>query len=192
MHNQIKINADAFSSGQLGSKIWLCDELEKISLPSKLNIYIYGGWYGILSLLLLSRNTLSINSVRSFDIDPSCQPVADLINENWVWREWQFKAFTDDCNLLDINTDKYGEKPNLIINTSAEHMGSLQWFQNLPSGMTVAIQSNDMHHDNHPAGNSDLSDFNSTYPMQQTLFLDQLEFDYTTWKFSRFMKIGIK
>jgi hypothetical protein len=79
-------NKDAFSSGQIGSKIWLCEKLEKLNWSSDLT-YIYGGWYGITAFLLLSRGKFNVSKIRSLDIDPSCEPIADMINENWVWQE---------------------------------------------------------------------------------------------------------
>lgn len=187
----ISVDVDAFSSGQIESKKWLCDVLENIDYPSPLTVWIYGGWYGILSFMLLSRNALKIHKIRSFDIDPKCESIADKINENWVWRDWQFKASTQDCNILDIQSKEFGDIPNLVINTSAEHMSSMTWFENLPKGIMVIVQSNDMTHDDHEPGNSSLADFDKTYPMSQVLFLNQLEFDYKVWKFNRFMKIGI-
>ena len=40
------INKDAFSNGQMDSKLWLCRELENLGWDSKLT-RIYAGWYGI-------------------------------------------------------------------------------------------------------------------------------------------------
>ena len=96
----MNIDKDAFSSGQIGSKIWLCEELEKIGWQSDFT-YIYGGWHGITAFLLLSRGIFNVNRIRSIDIDPSAEPIADMINENWVWQEWKFKSFTNDCNNFD-------------------------------------------------------------------------------------------
>lgn len=193
MHNKtIPIDVDAFSSGQIASKMWLCDELEKLALPEPLNIWVYGGWHGVMSFLLLSRNNIDIHTIRSFDIDPNCHLVADALNENWVWQQWKFKAFTADCNAIDLPTVIYGPIPNLIINTSTEHMHSMQWYDKIPTGMITVLQSNNMQHDHHDPGNCNLDDFDKTYPMQNTKFLGQLNFDYATWNFSRYMKIGIK
>jgi hypothetical protein len=86
---------DAFSSGQIGSKLWLCEESEKC-FETIDTIWIYGGWYGLTAFLLKSRNKINIGKIRSFDIDPSCESTADLINENWVYSDWQFKATTKD------------------------------------------------------------------------------------------------
>ena len=53
MPDHIYINSEAFSSGQISSKLWLCEQLENIPFDKPQIIWIYGGWYGILSFLLL-------------------------------------------------------------------------------------------------------------------------------------------
>lgn len=191
MHKELKINPDAFSSGQVGSKIWLCEKIESLSFSDNVTIWIYGGWYGITGLLLLTRNLVPINKVRSFDIDPSCQTIADSINENWVWRDWKFKAFTADCNSLDPASDMYGPAPDLIINTSVEHMGDKAWFNRLPAGIMVALQSNDMNHNDHESRHVSMYNFSEEFPLAKTHYLGKLDFNYPSWQFSRYMKIGI-
>ena len=94
------IEFDAWSSGQIGSKIWLCEELEHLLMPDQpLTIWILGGWYGILSFLLLSRGTLPIEQIRSFDIDETCEAIADNINKLWLIDNWKFKAITENINI---------------------------------------------------------------------------------------------
>lgn len=179
------INKDAFSSGQIGSKIWLCEELETIGWKSDLT-YIYAGWYALTAFLLLSRGIFQVNQIQSFDIDPSCEPIADMINENWVWQEWKFKAFTLDCN------GHVGGSPDLIINTSTEHFDTKEWFDNIPKGVRVAIQGNNMDHDDHVIHSETLEDFKSHYPLTDIVFEGEKQFVYPDWQFTRFMLIGIK
>jgi hypothetical protein len=179
------INKDAFSSGQIGSKIWLCEELERI-FDSIDTVWIYGGWYGITAFLLRSRNNLKIKEIRSIDIDPACESIADMINENWVYQKWQFKAVTADCNqMIPSGID-------LIVNTSTEHFDNLNWWNNIPKGTLVALQSNDMIHDDHCFTFTSLDEFADTFPLSEILFAGTKEFVYPDWKFSRFMLIGKK
>jgi hypothetical protein len=179
------LNKDAFSSGQVGSKIWLCEELERNDWTSDLT-YIYGGWHGVLGFLLLSRGIFKVNRIRSLDIDPSCQPIADMINENWVWQEWKFKAFTQDCNNYE------GQFGDLIINTSTEHFESTEWFDRIPKGTRVALQGNNMSHNDHVVYSNCLNEFVEQYPLSTYTFKGEKEFVYPTWSFTRYMMIGIK
>ena len=181
------LNPDAFSSGQIGSKIWLCEELERL-FDRVDHIWIYGGWHGITAFLLKSRGNIEVDKIKSWDIDPECERIADVINENWVWQDWAFKAYTGDCNELQPAPGL----PDLIINTSTEHFESRQWWDRIPRGTMVALQGNDMPHDDHHVHSSSLTDFARSFPLSITYFVGQKDFDYTTWKFSRFMVIGKK
>jgi hypothetical protein len=179
------INKDAFSSGQIGSKIWLCEELERLNWQSDLT-HIYGGWYALTAFLLLSRGIFQVNQIRSFDVDPACEPIADMINENWVWQNWKFKAFTTNCNEVIKGS------PDLIINTSTEHFDSMEWFDNIPKGTRVVLQGNNMDHDDHVVHSSNIDEFQSHYPLDHVNFAGQKSFVYPDWSFTRFMIIGIK
>ena len=179
------IDKDAFSSGQIGSKMWLCEELEKLQWQSSLT-YIYGGWYGITAFLLLSRGKFNVNKIRSLDLDPSCQPVADMINELWVWQDWKFKAFTQDCNNYE------GQFGDLIINTSTEHFESMEWFNRIPKGTRVVLQGNNMPHNDHYNTTNSIEQFKKAYPLMEYAFEGSKEFVYPDWSFTRFMVIGTK
>lgn len=183
----LEINQDAFSSGQIGSKLWLCQELERL-FDHIDSVWIYGGWYGLTSFLLKTRGVLKVNQIKSFDIDESCEIVADMINENWVWQNWQFKAETVDCNQLQPKESN----PDLIINTSTEHFQSTDWWDKIPKGTCVALQGNNMPHEDHFVHSKSLEEFAALYPLSTTLFQGQKEFVYPDWSFIRYMIIGIK
>lgn len=180
----MNVNKDAFSSGQVGSKLWLCKQLELTDLYSK-ETAIYGGWHGITAFLLLSRGRFNVERIRSYDIDPTCEPIADMINENWVWQDWRFKAFTADCNTVQTDAD-------LIINTSTEHFTSMAWWNNIHPGTAVALQGNNMMHEEHVNVTESLEEFCEQYPLAQELYRGTLNFVYPAWQFQRFMIIGIK
>jgi len=178
-------NKDAFSNGQIDSKLWLCRELEALGWNSEYT-HIYGGWYGILAFLLLSREKFKLGRIESFDIDPACQPIADMINENWVIKEWKFKAFTLDCN------QGVRGSPDLIINTSTEHFETMSWFDNIPTGTRVILQGNNMSHDDHYINSATLEDFILHYPLTEINYQGSLNFIYPDWQFTRYMLIGTK
>jgi hypothetical protein len=179
------INKDAFSNGQIASKLWLCQEIEKLGWSSQLT-HIYGGWHGILAFLLLSREKFCVDRIESFDLDPVCESIADMINNNWVINNWQFKAHTADCDFLDKT------QPDLIINTSSEHFDSMLWFDSIPKDKRVIIQGNDMPHDDHVVHSTSLGQFIDTYPLSETIYSGFMEFSYPDWSFTRYMIIGTK
>ena len=178
-------NKDAFSNGQIDSKLWLCRELERLEWASSLT-HIYGGWYGVLAFLLLSREKFKVDRIESFDIDHRCESIADMINENWVIKEWQFKAFTLDCN------QGVRGNPDLIINTSSEHFETTEWFNRIRPGTRVIVQGNNMPHDDHHVHSTSKEDFARQFPLREINFLGAKEFVYPSWQFTRYMVIGTK
>ena len=180
---EYNIHKDAFSSGQVGSKIWLCEELEKLNWKSYIT-HIYGGWIGVLPFLLLSRGKFNVYKIESYDIDPACEPIADMINENWVWQDWKFKAHTADCNILN------SKHADLIINTSTEHFDSALWFNYISPRTRVVLQGNNMKHDDHVVYTETLEEFKKQYPLSDIVYEGTKEFNYPTWSFTRCMIIG--
>jgi hypothetical protein len=179
------IDKDLFSSGQITSKLWLCEELEKLNWSSNLT-RIYGGWCGVLPFLLLSRGIFDVKRIESYDLDPSCEPIADMINENWLWQNWKFKAHTLDCNTLTDNA------ADVVINTSTEHFSSRDWFSNLSNGTKIVLQGNNMKHEDEDTHQTNsLIDFKSQYPLSEYLYEGSKDFVYPEWKFTRYMIIGI-
>lgn len=184
------IESDAWSNGQIQSKLWLCKELEKVLARSYskdgYKIALLGGWYGMTGFLMLTRDRLNIKYIRSYDIDPACEKIADMVNENWVFQEWKFKAFTEDANKTNL------EDFDFIINTSAEHFESNEWFENIPEGKVVIVQANNMKHDDHLFQVESIEAMKELFPMSRYNFAGGLDFKYPDWQFTRFMLIGRK
>lgn len=178
---------DAFASGQVGSKKWLADELIKVIDSSKLqNIWLLGGWYAVTNFILSIKN-FPIQHVTSFDIDPKATEVAIKVNKLWEWHG-KFSAITQD-----INTIQYDDNwPNIVINTSVEHIPDRTWYNNIPFGMLVVLQSNNMQHDDHCACHNSVDELINDYPLSCILFKGGKRFDYDKWGFTRWMVIGRK
>lgn len=191
---------DVWAHGQVKSKIWLCEHLEKAQAelePLKpWTIWIYGGWYSMTAFLLLSRDRLQIHHIRGLDLDPDATKAADIINDRWVYDSWKFKAFVKDCNSVDFKEDSLrmdSQPPDLIVNTACEHFISGKWWEDLPAGQLVALQSNDMIHEEHIDNSGSLMEFVERHPLAEIYFRGEIRFDYREdFKFNRFMLIGRK
>lgn len=145
--------------------------------------------------LLLSREKMPISTVRSFDIDASCEARADSLNNLWVWQGWRFKAFTFDCNNLNYNECAQWASlaPDIVINTATEHFESLKWWQAVPAGTLCALQSNNMSHADHIFKMTSAEEMSQTYKMQKIFFMGCLGFDYQNpTSFERYMLVGVK
>lgn len=169
------LDKDAFSKGQLISKIWICEELFK-HIPSNQKIVVCGGWYGILSILLDSKES---NQYVSIDLDPDCkEAIAKL---------------TSSVNITSKTKDMYKfdySDYDVIINTSCEHIPNFdEWFDNLPEGVVVVLQSNNFYEGrDHINCISELRELLANNTYSQTLYSNEMKLpDYT-----RYMKIVIK
>jgi len=193
---------DAFSRGQLSSKLWLINKLASLELKLG-RTWTLCGWMGTLGWLLLrEQSNLGIDCVRSFDVDPACANLADSLNRASVKDGWAFKASTLDVNSMqydnfDYVTLKYDgteqnvwESADTIINTSCDHMGSDDtWWNNIPQGKLVILQNNDWYeNDQHNNSMQDIDAFKSKYPMSELLYEGELDLTLYT----RFMLIGRK
>ncbi len=208
----LDFDRDVFSSGQVGSKLWLCEKLEAqwnlrgLSVrPAR--IWIYGGWQGLLGFLLLSRAQFPIEHIRSFDLDSRSTDRANALNENWVWRSWQFRAFTADVSDLQPSQDgEFGPTPHLILNTSVEHFPSqlnsqgeesASWWTNIPSGYALALQASDHEHQpgtshQQASGVASRDEFARRFPLRELWWEGEIEFTYDTWTLKRLMRLGRK
>ena len=66
------------------------------------------------------------------------------------------------------------------------------WWDNIPKGAYVALQGNNMKHDDHVVHSSSLNAFCKMYPLGKILYKGELDFTYPDWNFTRYMQIGIK
>ena len=196
----ININ-DQFSRGQIQSKLWMMDELDKIVEDGKMgNVLMYGGWFNTFAYFLFER--FKIKQIFSLDIDPDVWEVADCFNAKKCYDEaWTFKAATADCNRLqykngkttfevprpNMNPTAVEFKPNLVINTSCDHMKD-DWFYNLPKGMPVCLQTNDyFENTQHMNCVHNLDEARAKYQFSEELYGGELK----TYLYKRYTLIGI-
>jgi hypothetical protein len=183
---------NSFSAAQMQSKLWLVQRLENVLLEERpiedgYRIWILAGWYGLTNLLLRTRNQVPVLEVRSFDIDPSCESIADSLNKLWVWKAWEFKAHT-----VDINQLEYTPRPDVVINSSVEHMNSNAWWDNIPTGTIVCLQASDMEDEDHVNKFSTARDLFEVYPVKELIYEGVKRFEFDDNAFYRVMIIGIK
>lgn len=142
---------DATWDGQIDSKCWLVNELNSINEyhrreyddDTNHNVYIFGGWVGILASMMLQCSTYKINRVRSIDLDPWCENIADTVCKPYEMDGWRFKARTADMSTYDY---EWGISPTIVINTSSEHVTQEvydRWYSRIPDNAIVVVQGND-------------------------------------------------
>lgn len=128
---------NAFNHKQVACKMWARDELFRSGGGRLKRIWVLGGWYGILAAMLFDDPRFEIEAIDSIDIDPSVAAVAQTLNRPAGER---FHAITADMYALDYSP----ARPDLVINTSCEHIADVRgWLDLLPAGTRVLLQSND-------------------------------------------------
>ena len=171
---------DAFWQGQLKSKEWLISNLRK-NVNNVVSIDIHGGWVGVLASMLFQSN-IYVTKIRSIDIDPSCEPIATMMNKKEEM-SGHFKAVTADMCSIQSDAD-------VIINTSCEHITQdqyEQWLKNIPIDSLIVLQSNNYKIDEHIRIADSLDEFK-----QQSHLKEVWSGQFETQLYTRWMIIGHK
>lgn len=196
----INFDEDCFSRGQLQSKLWLVNELKKISVDLG-TVFLCAGWYGTLSTMMFEAN-LSIDKIRSFDIDERTEEIAEIFNRPWVIDGWKFKPVVQDIHDINFNdhcyivTKRDGEfetlydSPDTIINTSCEHIHNFdEWYCKIPRGKLVILQCNNFKEvEEHVNTHDTLESFAKQTPMEVELYSGELDLG----NYKRWMRIGYR
>jgi len=169
---------DAFWSGQLKSKEWLIKHL-RAHVKRFVTVDIHGGWVGTLASMLFQSDVPVLN-IRSVDIDPTCEPIATMMNkqEEIVGK---FRAITADMCAIRSDAD-------VIINTSCEHITQDQydlWLSGMPHNSLLVLQSNNYSIDEHVRIANSLEEFKQQCGIN-VLWAGELELPLYT----RYMVIG--
>lgn len=193
---------DALSRSQIRSKIWLIEELLAIRSHWP-NVAIMAGWYGQLVPMLSQQ--LTFDRVRIVELDSdACRHSDQVVNINNI-QDFRVKSIVADINDLvlhkngyewQVDTFKdnvYTEKflPNLVINTSAEHMTE-KWFHQLrfkaiESNPIVAVQSNNLFDvEEHVNCVHSVDHMKKKFPFSEILYEGELQLK----GYKRFMLIG--
>lgn len=183
---------DAMSRSQLRSKIWLIEELSKIQDKFD-NVVILAGWFGQLKFIYDQK--LKFDKMRIVELDKSACEVSDYIFNISSLAGYRVKSVLADINSLELHRNGYKwdienfkdgiahtEKflPNLIINTSAEHMSD-NWYQqirfkNIENNPIIAIQSNNLFDiEEHVNCVHSIEHMKKKYPMSEILYEGELQ-----------------
>jgi hypothetical protein len=170
---------DCFWQGQMKSKEWLCTQLRK-HVHKFVSIDIHGGWNGVLASMLF-QSDVPVTSIRSIDIDPSCEPIATMMNKQEEM-SGKFRAITVDMCAIRSDAD-------IIINTSCEHITQDQydlWLSGMPHDSLIVLQSNNYEIPEHIRIANNLEEFKLQSGLDNILYAGELKLPLYT----RFMIIG--
>lgn len=192
---------NSFSHGQITSKIWLCEELEKYCKLND-NLYILGGWHNVLGFMISVRKPNFFKKIHNIDINSDVIEIADKICDTWInvlhATNSHIINTCADSNAYDLQVNP---ETDIVINCSVEHFIANDWFNTLPTNTLVCLQSSDMKvkeiidsvetwQQNQP--NRDLATFLNRFPLKEYLYVGTKTFEYPDYGYNRFMMIGRK
>jgi hypothetical protein len=191
-NNSSEAMQDAMSRSQIRSKIWLVEELAKIQSHFN-HVAIMAGWFG--QLCAIYDKKLTYKKIRIVELDKQACELSDYSFNLSNLENYKIKSVHADISKLTLYKNgyewavenfkehtEYNEKflPDLIINTSAEHMTE-EWFQQLrfkelESNPIVAIQSNNMFDgEGHVNCVHSIDHMKKKFPMKEILFEGELQ-----------------
>ena len=173
--------SNAFNHKQVACKMWARDELFKSLGGTFGKVWVMGGWYGVLAAMFFDDPRFRIGRIESIDIDPAVEAVARTLLGP---QEQRFAAVTADMYDLDYRA----AAPDLVINTSCEHIADLKgWLDRLAPGTAVLLQSNDYFSEpSHINCMASLQAFRQATRLKEVVFAGELP----QKKYTRFMLIG--
>lgn len=132
---------------------WIISHLTNIFASKYLGtIYILNGGIGLLGASFLD-SSLIFQNIRSFDLNPSSQFMADSMMKDKLLEDWNFKSTTQD--IFNINyisntfittlpdgslSNPFDEIPNVIINTNISNIEHYEdWWRMVPTTRYVVL-----------------------------------------------------
>ena len=165
----------SFESGLILNKLWLIHELKKIQDQFS-TIYILGSWYGNMSILL-AKNNIQYDHIVNVDRDAGvvrkAQRIARMLNI-----DDRIEPMVKDANRLDY---RQLDRDGLVINTSCHDMENRGWFDHIPAGVLVALQSRD-----------DVDHDLSAYDLSRTLYQGSRSAEDPETDYKSLLRIGVK
>ena len=168
--------SENFWSSQIESKKWLLEYIPEDAHT----ICIFGGWYGILAQFIAEKFPDSY--IVTTDLDPSTEDVFYQINtsENIYHRIWDMR-----------DGIPYSLYPDLVINTSSEHVTQEvydAWWNSIPTGTKYIVQGNNLENPEHVRTTDTLDEFLKINKIKDPQYAGMLKCGH----FYRFMAVGYK
>jgi hypothetical protein len=173
--------ADSWAPDLVKSKTWLADELAKIRTQYD-TIYVLGSWYGNMGVILFQERDIRFNRMYNVDVNrASLELGQELVKDLGL----DIQAIQANANYLNYN------KPSLVINTSINNIENAGWFENIPQGTLVVLQSRNKDPQSINDCNSP-AELAAQYPLANVLYMDKLRLTNEHGSYARFMVIGVK
>ena len=175
--------AGSFTRDLIASKVWLLQELARIALQVG-TVYVLGSWYGNLGVLLALDPVIKYKKLINVETDQKFLQASKRIHNYLGMGNTEYMLA--DANELDYR--QLGSD-GVVINTSLTDMPGQAWFDNIPKGTLVVLQSRDHDPGNEAHSTQDIID---RYPLTEVIYDGQLKLEDPETKYTRYMVIGVK
>jgi hypothetical protein len=175
--------AGSFTRDLIASKVWLLTQLARIH-QHYTTMYVLGSWYGNLAVFMQLQPIIQVDHVINVETNAemldASERILDRIGADHV--EFMLK----DANQLDYR--QLG-RAGVVVNTSLTDMAGQVWFDRIPPGTLVAMQSRD-----HDPGNAAHSteDIVDRFPLSKVVYSGKLKLTDPETEYTRYMVIGIR
>jgi hypothetical protein len=145
---------------------------------------VLGSWYGNLSLILFQEHKIKFQHLYNVDVNEDSLMQGEELAKSL--------GVAQDIDVVHKNAnDVVYLSPSLIINTSVNNIENAGWFENIPEGTLVVLQSRnkDPGGVNHYNSAAELA---ANYPLSKVIYSDKLRLQGKQGSYARFMVIGIK
>jgi SAM-dependent methyltransferase len=165
----------SFDRGLIFNKLWLIHELAKIK-DNFSTIYILGSWYGNLSILL-ARSDIDYKHIVNVDTDERRVQRGQKIAQHLHVAD-RIEPMVADANTLDY---RQLDRNGLVVNCSIHDMPNSGWFDHIPAGVMVALQSR-----------TDVDHNINSYALKPILYDGTWKLEDPETEYTSLLRIGIR
>lgn len=186
---------ESFYHGLVKSKIWLCEELETAICSecfTNPTLHILGCWDNLLAFMLLTRKPTFYSTVYGYDINPEAIDNANKVCDMWKYESPKVHNYVQDVNEYDFSL----HTNSIFINCSIDQMDNNNWYNSVPKGSLVCIQTTNMKDPNFPwlikQTTDSLDELVDRFNLSNLLYSGSKSIQYETNGYKRYMIIGTK
>lgn len=187
---------ESFSHGLITSKIWLCEELEKVILDKAMinpAVNVLGAWHNTLTFMMNVRKPNFYGVFNCYDVDSDSIEVANQICDTWKYEYPKVYNHIADASKIDFTATG---KESIFINCSVDQFEGVEWYNKIPNNRLVCLQTTNLGIDHElweiKQSSNSIIEFTERYKVSTLFYSGQKKIEYPNLSYTRYMMIGIK
>lgn len=180
--------AYSIRKNQWQSKSWLMEILSVINEKENPVIWVLGSWYGTVIVPLIFEYIKDVKQIHLFDYDKEVFEICHSLHKKWN------DKIVRHCKDINFEIDKlksYDTQPDIVINTSCEHMWFMQDLLLKDKSILYAFQSNNFKLESaHINCTDSLEEFKNQTGLKTIEYEGSMPFHDIDDEYKRWMVIG--